>query len=578
MSTSLFGNTAGTFTPSPLLVCAESSPFNADGTGTVDATAAIQAALTMVSALGGGTVWLTPGHRYKLTSKLTIPSYCYLRSDNAFLLMSAANFNNSDASISGRYGSNAVGIDLSGMTTAPYTPNYNNGVVGIGLIYDRAGNNGKLCVQGIVARNVINTFVQNVELSGFPVSCGLKIASSVASNYVNNYIHDFYDNNVWSSPAEAQITGIEFDNDLVNRIPSTANTIAYNRIVNMVVGAASIAGNGGYQTDGINIANKAAQANDISHNYISGVGEGIDCYAGYNNFTGNRIYNTYNFGIKFIHGAQYNTVTGGVVVNFGLAALICAGSSTAAQPTAYNTFQGVKCVNGDYLGVWTATGGSPANILLQPNGGTAGNNGQAKENTFTDIVADQGANCKYGMLDLGDGPRNIANRLKFKGGAAKVRIYLASGGSTTGYCTLAEPTKTRAYLNGNQVVTAGANVVTKVTLNATEFDYRAEFDPTTNYRWTAQVTGNFKFDGHVTLTNMAIGEYVQVELRRSGTQKCVAAFYAAAVGNNSVPISGEFSCIEGDYVELYVVQVAAWGANRTVLGNSAFTYLNITAA
>ncbi len=56
------------------------APYNADKTGTQDATSAIQGAIDDCAAAGGGTVWL-PAGKYKVTGSINVKSFVTLRGD-----------------------------------------------------------------------------------------------------------------------------------------------------------------------------------------------------------------------------------------------------------------------------------------------------------------------------------------------------------------------------------------------------------------------------------------------------------------------------------------------------------------
>ncbi len=405
------------------------------GDGSTDDTSAIQDALD-AAALNpaGGTAWLTSGKVYRIKQKLNVASNCGLASDGtAQLIGSYADFTNADSS--GRYGSVGSFVDLSGQTSSPYTPARGSFCRGVKFVFepppDILTGGTKRSVSGIIARNVIDVDISGNEMSGFMTGAGIRVATLVDGRIVDNYIRDSFDNNDWTGlPASAQITGIEMDNDRVNSVGSYGTSICHNTIVNMVCGAQSISTGGGYQSDGINIAGLGGDSPheiDVSHNVIRKCAEGIDHFGRNCTLDGNNISQVYTFGIKLVHGAQYNAVTGGAIVDFGLAGITLQGSNTAGD-TKGNSVVGTVISNGDYLGIWTALGAESAGILFANNGGGTG---KPRENTVTGVVINEGAACKNGWLDSSTGANNVGEGVRVTTGAAHSRRVLVQFGAGT---------------------------------------------------------------------------------------------------------------------------------------------------
>jgi parallel beta-helix repeat protein len=353
-----------------------------------DSFSSLSVALAAALAAGGGGVWLTPGKRYTLTTRLSIPARCGLISDGtAEIYAPAASFTNT--SLAGTYGATSSVLDLSGLTTGLFTVSESPFVIGVRVTSEVS--QGRL-VDAIVARNVKNVRIKDCEISGFPVGCGVRGASLLGGEISGNFIHDFTDNAVWGSAP--QITGIEIDQDRVNSVSSVGVNISGNRIKDITVGATVLA-SWGYQTDGINIAHASSGGHTIANNRISGVGEGIDIFGSTCTITGNVISQCYIFGMKFIHGASYNSVMGGSISDVGLAGIRFDGAATAVD-TERNTVTGVTIASIDYLGAYAAS--DSACILFSD-----GASGKPQYNTVIGCTLTLGSGGKYGWLDTSSG-------------------------------------------------------------------------------------------------------------------------------------------------------------------------------
>lgn len=311
----------------------------------------------------------------------------------------------------GRYGANAVGIDFSGELAGPLRPSVSVRIENIRLLSEQ--QQGRW-LHAIVGRNVTKCVLRDIEISGFPTAIGLALASARACHVTGAYIHDFSDDTKWATLPQS--TGIEIDNDLVNGIPSTEIMIDHFRIERVRVGGALLA-KWGYQTDGINVLSSAKRV-DISDGHISDVGEGIDTFGLDGTIRHVTITNTYNFGLKFIHGAARNHVTDVTITNAGLAGVIFAGSDQASRDTAGNIIRGIKISNIDPAGNWRAH--STAAIMI------SGRNTRRvpAENRIIGAEINLGANGKYGWLDQSTGRDNRGDNIRMKSGRSLDRPVL----------------------------------------------------------------------------------------------------------------------------------------------------------
>jgi hypothetical protein len=374
--------------------------------------------------VGGAHYNMRPGALYKIGASLIIPSNSSLvfeGSNRPTILMPAANFTNADNSASGttpRYGTNAVGINISGLKTSPYTANSN--IVLENFILQSETTIGRW-LRGIVGQNITNCQINGLEVYGIPTGIGICLASAIRCSIDGAYVHDFFDSTVWGTATQS--TGIEIDNDTVNSVPSSDVSITNFRIENITgTGTAFIPTGSGLQTDGINIAHADAQVR-VAHGRIYNVGEGIDHFGKNSTFDDIVMDTLYNYGLKFIHGASSNVATNIVVTNAGLAFVVFAGSSVAARDTANNRVVGLVGRTLDPSGNWSAS--SSAGILFIDNVGTTG---KPRHNTVTSAYIDPGANGDYGWLDSSTGAKNFGFELDIAEGAGlQKRITVQNG-------------------------------------------------------------------------------------------------------------------------------------------------------
>lgn len=420
--------TSGTIIPSSWLNDVDAvvygvGSYGAVGNGVTDDTAAIQSALNAASAAGGGLVLLQSGKTYKVSSRLTIASYCGIVGDGSpIIYATAAGFNNTSLLLADRYANNSVVIDGSGLTIAPYTQT--KGIVLKGFRIQSEVSGGR-SVSAIALRNTVNPIVEDLEIFGFPVGCAVRAASLVGGRFQNNYIHDFTDNTNWGVGVP-QITAFEIDNDLVNSVVSSRTIIRGNNINSLTVGATFLAAHG-YQTDGVNVANTNSFGIVISDNTIDSVGEGVDCFGLSCIITNNAISNTYIYGLKLIHGAKNCTLGNNTIYNVGLAGIILSGSTTVGVGnTTGNTVNGCTVKNVNYNSAWTAN--DSACILFTDNTGTTG---KPINNIVSGCFFDEGTNGKYGWLDNSTGSNNYGENNYFIAGAANNRRVLVTAGGGT---------------------------------------------------------------------------------------------------------------------------------------------------
>jgi hypothetical protein len=477
--------------------------FGAVGDGVTDDTVAIQAALT---AMGGtGADVFLPRGTYKVSSALLVPTLTGLVSDGSATLYAAnSGFNNADPSVSGRYVNNGVVINLSGQTTAPYTPKYGQKISGLKIQYQYAVG---YSVNAIVARNCHGVEISNNEIFDFPLCRAIMVASLLGdSKIVGNYIHDLENNYVFPGYGFAERgqfneTGIDVDEDRVNSVLSNNLLIDRNLIENVHYGATAIATYED-QSDGITLRN--ATGIRVISNTVIDTNEGIDLQ-GFNTLVvGNVFSNCTGCGVKLIHGARYNVFSTNHIKNSGLAGIIVVGGLLSEGDTSFNVFSSNTIENVDPSNLHS--GSSTACIRIQNQATTS----VASNNTFVDNHIDPGVYGEFIVYNYtaGDVKNRYAGNL-IQRSAVVEDFYIGP----TLNAQVIQQIATNAYGYASSV--DGVNNVTwkLVQLDAELFDTNSEFS-TSAYTWTCKTPGYYRFIGQVGLVN---SNGIQVKIRKNTT-------------------------------------------------------------
>jgi hypothetical protein len=538
--------------------------FGADPTGVVDSTTFIQNALNT-----GKRVFLPKG-TYKISSVLTVPSGGGLVGDqSATLFATNAGFNNTSLAI--KYTSNSMVVNCSGLTSAPFTPTENILIHGIKIQYEFLDGTS---VDGIVARNCNNIEISNVEIFGFSNTKALRIASIKDSFITNNYIHDCSIAYTGWLPLRPQITGIEIDNDRVNSIFSNRVNVTNNVIKNLTLSAPAITAYG-YETDGINInsgSNSLVNSGRspmlvVSNNIIDTVGEGIDTFGSRAVISNNNISNTYNFGIKMIHGASLNVISGNNIFNTGIAGITINGSNIAnAGDTTKNIITGNFVENINYLGAWTSR--TDKSGILIDNVGFSPVLYKATNNLISNNQLD--GTGDYGIFNRSlDSDRNVCSNNNI---TSQPTIAWVKGINTP--CMLirdAVPTLVTASLSADQIVSA--LIPTKITYDLNPVDTRGEFDTATN-TWTCQIPGVYSVFAQIRFSGGVSGTTAEIRIYRNGTD--VNNRQVVRQSNQEcVSIQALVPCTDGDTIAIYYNQSVQ---PYTITGLSELTFMSISQA
>jgi hypothetical protein len=127
----------------------------------------------------------------------------------------------------------------------------------------------------------------------------------------------------------------------------------------------------------------------------------------------------------------------------------------------------------------------------------------------------------------------------------------------------------RAYrATSNQTITTTTE--TKVQLNAEDWDIMGEFDPTTNYRFTALRAGYYLATGVVRFPTATVADKIYVaKIWKNGAQIAQTVFHSSSTATVQVGVSTIVYLTANDYIELAayhtagVDQYIGFGANET---------------
>ncbi|MFT3989609.1 right-handed parallel beta-helix repeat-containing protein [Aestuariivirga sp.] len=344
-----------------------------------------------------GVLHLEPNKQYRITRSLIISKDGGgIEGDGTSTILMGTGigeFDNDSNSASTRYASNAVGIRAD-YIDEPFVR---------GVVIKPETYVDNRYVKAIAFKHCFDVDVENNDISNFSKSLGLVYLGAVSGGVVRkNFIHDVYTN----AETYGQITGIEFDND---DPPSKNVFVTQNKIWRLTVGPVFLA-KFGYQTDGINTVKPLTSGLHFVLNDIRFVGEGIDHFGNTSMISRNRIRNTYNFGIKLIHGAKKNRVQLNQITNAGLGGIVLSGSNspdvgdTSGNVILSNTITGIDTIHS-----WEPN--TTFGIGITANGSTTQ---LPRNNTIKDNLIDLGRNGKVGILaqqGAGSGNKLIGNKI-----------------------------------------------------------------------------------------------------------------------------------------------------------------------
>lgn len=133
--------------------------------------------------------------------------------------------------------------------------------------------------------------------------------------------------------------------------------------------------------------------------------------------------------------------------------------------------------------------------------------------------------------------------------------------------------RARGYRTGN--VLMSYNAFYKVALNAETYDNLNEFDPITNYRFTAQTEGYYQVNAAAQISSFGIGVFLAA-IYKNGVIHSQARIYNTE--NTGVILSALVSDViylgVNGYLELYIY-FSGSDATRLIVGASDATFMSI---
>jgi hypothetical protein len=451
-----------------------------------------------------------------------------------------------------RNSSTGVGIVFNGCT---------GGGISGGAIYPSSYVDDRALVAvRIVSSSKVR--IDSVDMSNYSKANGIVSIDTCNDCFVTRCI---FRDSTTNSATTGQVTGVTIDDNRIGSVSSQRLNITNNVFRDITVGASFLALYG-YQSDGITVE-VGTIGTVIADNAFYNMGEPIDCWGINGSITGNTTRHAYNFGIKLVHGAQGNIVSGNSIYDSGLAGITVQGSSADTADTKDNMIIGNVIVGVDLSGNWSAS--SSGCILLSDGSGTTF---IPRGNVFSGNILNPGSGGKYCVVRSGS--TDTTNEFPANHFAASGTVgYVLGNASTLGRVTATNCTRARIFVNASQTVTA--STAAKVQLSSKTFDDRTEFDAATNFNWTCQIPGVYRFYGQVLLgTVVGTGKIGVLQIRKNGAT--TSTLNSLMTTSASYAIEDMFFCAAGDTVELWYTNGDA--SNVSINNGSVNSYFTVQQA
>ncbi len=141
-----------------------------------------------------------------------------------------------------------------------------------------------------------------------------------------------------------------------------------------------------------------------------------------------------------------------------------------------------------------------------------------------------------------------------------------------GILTLAKQSAALGYrATSDQTITK--NTWTKVQLNAESYDIQGEFDPTTNYRFTAKKAGLYLVIGKIYYGSFEGGKTAYIKVKKSGADLLMNILQAYIGSYVHWQVSGVASLAANDYLELFTYHNCT--VNKDLCIGEASTFLSV---
>lgn len=140
-----------------------------------------------------------------------------------------------------------------------------------------------------------------------------------------------------------------------------------------------------------------------------------------------------------------------------------------------------------------------------------------------------------------------------------------------GILDLVKQSMVSVYLGSNQTIST--NTVTKIELDTENFDIQNEFDPATNYRFTAGKAGKYRVSCRVKYNTTVADKSHRLHIKKNGTA-VVEVFKQSSITNFlTVSISAIISLAANDYLDFWTEHFA--GEDHLILLGTVATEVSI---
>lgn len=371
-----------------------------------------------------------------------------------------------------------------------------------------------------------------------------------------------------------QLTVFEIDNDMVASAPSEPGEFYNIRGTDIALAGAALAAYG-QQTDVVNIAGVSGtdRKGPVGYGiYGDNVGEVLDIFCSHAVIKGIRIRNAYTYGVKLIHGAQYNDIEVESADSWGQACVTISGSNSVAVHSQYNNIRIGVARQRTTVGSWSTV---PV-VMFQDNGGGAATSLPKNNTVVIDNVYGDGVNLDYVVRD--GGADNANNNY--------VKINKATGW-VTAFCDCPPANEKIMYANGTEVHLTLGSAQSFTTGVEGVVDFSVVVKDLNSEAVTASDKVRCKFPGRkqvysqVRVVGLNVGDLVELRLYKDTTS--VAHKYAVSTSTGEVVISAtkvlyvaenEVSAAGGDIQAKLTVTSAA--GTPTLTQNSALSFFQVT--
>lgn len=313
------------------------------------------------------------------------------------------------------------------------------------------------------------------------------------------------------------------------------------------------------QNDGIYVAEQNIRGSVKNNRIYNAKASGIHCLG-----AANIKDNVVNTAVQGMYLGDWNTTVSegecsdNTVLNTSLEGVYVAPRSTRGWTVKGNEF--INCVLP--VNVGTGTGQAPAVVRTTTNGGL-----NVVDNIFIDAQTGQTLNSAIYIANQ-SGAVVEKNTLKVSNGFSKGVLVLSS-------TTITTPLVSAVVATQSTTQSLTANTWTKVNYQTESKDVLGEFDNTTNFRFTASVTGTYLVSATVAWATQVTGNRTLLAISKNETGTFIETMrlYDGSVGAANNSTSGGSTVISlnaGDTISIWAFTNNAVG---TVTGQA--TSLNI---